>query len=147
MSMKDLITPDLVSLNLQAHTPEEAMTELGNLLARAGAVAQLDTFLESVRTREALGTTAMGFGVAMPHGKSPGCSRAAVAFGRAPQGLPWPTLDDQPVRLVFLIAAPEGGENAHLRAVSQLARLLMQPDVRERLLTADSPEAVLAVLE
>ena len=147
MSMKELITPDLVTLNLQARTPDEAFVELGNLLARAGAVPQLDTYLESVRTREALGTTAMGFGVAMPHGKSPGCSRAAIAFGRAPAGIPWPSLDDQPVRLVFLIAAPEGGENAHLRAVSQLARQLMQPEVRQRLLTADSADAVLAALQ
>ncbi|HLN64461.1 MAG TPA: PTS sugar transporter subunit IIA [Symbiobacteriaceae bacterium] len=147
MSMKELITPDLVTLNLQAHTPDEALVELGNLLARAGAVVQLDTYLGAVRTREALGTTAMGVGVAMPHGKSPGVARAAFAFGRARAGIPWPSLDDQPVQLVFLIAAPEGGENAHLRVVSQLARQLMQPEVRQHLLTADSPDAVLAALQ
>lgn len=146
MTVKDLMTPAMVNLSLKATTPEEAFVELGRLLAASGAVTDLDTYLDAVRAREALSTTAVGFGVAIPHGKSTGAARAAVAFGRAPAGLKWPSLDDEPVQMVFLIAAPEGAENVHLKALSQLARMLMHEEVRQRLLAADTPTALLEVL-
>ena len=146
MSIQALISPDAITLNLQARDPESAMRELGALLEQNGAVADLSTYLDAVRKREALGTTAVGFGVAIPHGKSAGVARAAVAFGRADHGLAWESLDGDPVRMVFLIAAPEGANDAHLKALSQLARMLMHEEFRQQLLAAHTPDQVLAAL-
>lgn len=143
MSVKELLSPSTITLDMKARTPEEAFTELGSLLAQAGALSDLDTYLRAVRDREAHGTTAVGFGVAIPHGKSAGVARAAVAFGRANHDLQWESMDGEPVRMVFLIAAPEGANDAHLRALSQLARQLMNEEFRHRLMTAATPETIL----
>lgn len=146
MSIKELISAETVTLNLQARDPEGAMRELGALLEQTGAVSDLSTYLEAVRKRESVGSTAVGFGVAIPHGKSDGVARAAVAFGRAAHGLDWESMDDEPVRMVFLIAAPEGANDAHLKALSQLARMLMNEEFRQQLLAAHTPDQVLAAL-
>lgn len=142
MSVKELMTPDLITLDLKARTPDEAFVELGSLLAQVGAVTDLETYLKAVRAREAHSTTAVGFGVAIPHGKSAGVARAAVAFGRANHDLQWESVDGDPVRMVFLIAAPEGANDVHLRALSQLARQLMNEEFRHRLMAAASPETI-----
>ncbi|MFO7274726.1 MAG: PTS sugar transporter subunit IIA [Bacillota bacterium] len=147
MSIRELLTPETITLDLKARSPEEAMTELGTLLVATGAVADLETYLEAVKAREAQGTTAVGFGVAIPHGKSQAVRRAAVAFGRSRSTLQWESLDGEPVQMVFLIAAPDGAHDLHLKALSQLARLLMHEDVREKLRSAASPADVLAALE
>ena len=147
MSIRELITPGTVTLDLKAGSPEEAMAELGALLVASGAVTDLDTYLQAVKAREAMGTTAVGFGVAIPHGKSGAVSRAAVAFGRSRSALNWESLDGEPVKMVFLIAAPDGAHDLHLKALSQLARLLMHEEVREKLLTAASPADVIAALQ
>jgi fructose-specific phosphotransferase system IIA component len=147
MSIRELIHAGLINLELQAQDAESAVTELAGLLARDGAVADLDRYVTAVREREKHSTTGVGFGVAIPHGKSAAVRRAAVAFGRTRQGLEWNALDGQPVHLVFLIAAPEDADNVHLRALSHLARKLMDEGFREGLRTAATPEQVLSLLE
>jgi PTS system, fructose subfamily, IIA component len=146
LSIQDLISPETVTLDLKARTPEEAMAELGSLLVKSGAVTDLPTYLQAVKAREALGTTAVGFGVAIPHGKSGAVSRAAVAFGRSRGTVQWESLDGEPVRMVFLIAAPDGAHDLHLKALSQLARLLMHEEVRTKLLAAENPVDVVNAL-
>jgi len=147
MSIRELITPGTVTLDLKAGSPEEAMAELGALLVASGAVTDLDTYLQAVKAREAMGTTAVGFGVAIPHGKSGAVSRAAVAFGRSRSALNWESLDGEPVKMVFLIAAPDGAHDLHLKALSQLARLLMHEEVRQKLLAAESAADVINALQ
>ena len=146
MSIKELISPEAISLELQATDADSAIKELAAVLARNGAVSDLDTYVEAVRARENHSTTAVGFGVAIPHAKSTGVARAAVAFGRAKGGLNWSSLDGEPVHMVFLIAAPEGANDVHLKALAQLARMLMHEEVREALLAANTPDEVLAAL-
>ncbi len=147
MSIADLITPSLITLNLEATDAEQACSELGALLVRDKAVVDLSAYLSAVFAREALGTTAVGFGVAIPHGKSSSVARAGVAFGRSERGLAWSSLDDEPVHLVFLIAAPEAAHDLHLKALAQLARLLMHDEVRNRLLAARTADEVLQALQ
>ncbi|MDB4895825.1 MAG: system fructose-specific component [Firmicutes bacterium] len=146
MSIKELISPETISLELQATDADSAIQELAAVLARSGAVSDLSAYVADVRTRERHSTTAVGFGVAIPHAKSAGVSRAAVAFGRAKAGLNWSSLDGEPVHMVFLIAAPEGANDVHLKALAQLARMLMHEEVREGLLAANTPDQVLAAL-
>jgi fructose-specific phosphotransferase system IIA component len=146
MNIKELMNEQVIALDLQARTREAAMDELAALLVKDGAVVDLPAYMQAVRNREALGTTAVGFGVAIPHGKSAGVARAAVAFGRSAGGVAWPSLDDEPVQMVFLIAAPEGAHDLHLKALAQLARMLMHDEFRQKLLNAPTPAEVLEAL-
>lgn len=146
MSITSLITPARVTLSLSARDAGEAMDELCRLLTADGSVVDPPAYLTAVRHREAIGSTAVGFHVAIPHGKSAGVARAAVAFGRSANGIDWPAADGEPVHLVFLIAAPEGAHDEHLKALAQLARMLVHEEVRQRLLAADTPEEVLTAL-
>lgn len=146
-AIHELIRPAFVTLNLQAKDAASAARELAELLNKGGVISDLSTYLAAVNAREAHSTTAVGFGVAIPHGKSAGVVRAAVAFGRANHDLDWESLDGSPVRMVFLIAAPEGANDEHLRALSQLARMLMDDEVRQQLLDASTPERLIAALQ
>lgn len=147
MSIKELLSPETITLDLQAKDADSAISELASVLARSGAVADLNTYVAAVRTREQHSTTAVGFGVAIPHAKSSGVSRAAVAFGRTKAGLDWNSMDGEPVNMVFLIAAPEGANDVHLKALAQLARMLMREEFRQKLLSAQTPDQVLNALQ
>lgn len=147
MSVKELVAPEAIALKLSATDAQSAMAELAGLLAGVGAVSDKESYLQAVYAREQHGTTAVGFGVAIPHGKSAGVARAAVAFGRSEQGLDWESMDGEPVHLVFLIAAPEGANDTHLKALSQLARMLMHEEIRQKLQDAATPDQVLSALE
>ena len=145
--ISDLLDPRWMTLDLQARDREEAIRELAGLLERAGKLDDPEQFVAAVLARESQGSTAVGMGVAIPHGKSPAVREAAVAFGRSSRGVDFPAPDDQPVDLVFLIAAPEGAHDWHLQALARLARRLMHDDVRAALRAARAPEEVIRALE
>jgi fructose-specific phosphotransferase system IIA component len=147
MSIAELLSPETITLDLQAKDVDSAIVELASLLAQTGAVSDLNTYVEAVRTREQHSTTGVGFGVAIPHAKSNGVSRAAVAFGRTVAGIDWKAMDGEPVNMVFLIAAPEGANDLHLKALSQLARMLMRDEFRQKLRSAQTPDQVLNALQ
>jgi fructose-specific phosphotransferase system IIA component len=147
MSIAELLSPETITLDLQAKDVDSAIVELASLLAQTGAVSDLNTYVEAVRTREQHSTTGVGFGVAIPHAKSNGVSRAAVAFGRTASGIDWKAMDGEPVNMVFLIAAPEGANDLHLKALSQLARMLMRDEFRQKLRSAQTPDQVLNALQ
>lgn len=147
MSIKELLSPETITLTLQATDRDSAITELASLLAKSGAISDLNTYVAAVRTREQHSTTGVGFGVAIPHAKSSGVARAAVAFGRAPTGLDWNAMDGEPVQMIFLIAAPEGANDLHLKALSQLARMLMREEFRQKLTSAQTPADILNALQ
>ncbi|MFO7171441.1 MAG: PTS sugar transporter subunit IIA [Bacillota bacterium] len=146
MNIRELLLPELITLDLKARRREEALQELAALLASAGVVTDREAYLQAVRDREALGSTAVGFGIAIPHARSRAVRRAAVAFGRSVQGIHWEGQGGEPVRAVFLIAAPEGADDLHLRALAHLARMLMHEEVRQKLLSASGPDEVLEAL-
>jgi fructose-specific phosphotransferase system IIA component len=146
VSIKELLSPETINLNLQAKDRDAAIAELASTLAQHGAVTDLNTYVAAVRAREQHSTTAVGFGVAIPHAKSSGVAKAAVAFGRTTAGLDWNSMDGEPVNMVFLIAAPEGANDEHLKALSQLARMLMRSEFRQKLAAAQTPAEVQAAL-
>jgi fructose-specific phosphotransferase system IIA component len=145
--ISDLMTPARVTLDLKANDRKEAVRELAALLLNDGALTDLDAYLAAVEARESLGTTAVGFGIAIPHAKSHGVAHAAVAFGRSNHGVAWTSLDDDPAQLIFLIAAPEGANDVHLNALARLARRLMHDEVRQQLLAADTAEAAIGAID
>lgn len=146
LMLEELLNESLIELDLQATDRESAIRELAALLDRAGKLADVEEYVAAVLAREALGTTAVGMGVAIPHGKSAAVREAAVAFGRSRAGVEFAAPDHRPVDLVFLIAAPEGAHDLHLQALARLARRLMHDQVRAALRQARTPGEVVRAL-
>jgi PTS system fructose-specific IIA component len=139
--MSLLITPDLVDLELEAGDRTAATRSLAERLATAGRVSDLDGFLDDVAAREAQMPTGLAGGIGIPHARSSYVTEPSLAFGRASAGVDFGA-DDGPAHLIFLIAAPDGGDADHMTILAALARRLVHASFREALLTvADAPAA------
>ena len=146
-NLLDILDVRSMDLDLAAPTKTEAVQQLVALMDRAGAVADSDLFTQAVLAREELSTTGLGDGIAIPHGKSDGVSRFAVAFARSNDGVPWGAGDGSPANLLFLIGVPESeAGDAHLRILAMLARKLVRADFRNALLHAPDVDAIREVL-
>lgn len=128
----DLISPPAIIANLQVSTKAEALAVLAE---RASDLYHLDprAIYAALMERERLGTTGIGSGVAIPHGRIPGLSGPCLAFARLSTPIAFEAIDQQPVDLLFLLLSPELDGSAHLRALSQISRLLHDSDLRRRL--------------
>ncbi|MFC5805387.1 PTS sugar transporter subunit IIA, partial [Streptomyces formicae] len=125
--MSDMITADLVDLDLAAASKEEAARSLAERMVARGRVTDLDGFLADVAAREAQMPTGLDGGIGIPHCRSAHVSEPTLAFGRSASGIDFGA-PDGPADLIFLIAAPAGADDAHLAILSALARRLMDPD-------------------
>lgn len=101
-----------------------------------------DLVVKSLLERERLGSTGVGEGVAIPHAKIPGLTSLVAAFGRAPNGVAFDAIDQQPVRLICVLLVPENSAGAHLKALARISRLLKHGAFRDSLLEADGQEAI-----
>jgi fructose-specific phosphotransferase system IIA component len=116
-------------------------------MARDGRLADPEAYVKAVMVREEeTGGTGMESGIAIPHAKSLGVTRPALAFGRSARGLDFGSEDGTPADLVFLIAAPEGADELHVKMLSRLARRLVHEEFRTRLRQAATPDEVVAVI-
>jgi PTS system fructose-specific IIC component len=136
--MSDMITADLVDLDLAAGTKEEAARSLAERLVRLGRVTDLNGFLADVAAREAQMPTGLDGGIGIPHCRSAHVTEPTLAFGRSGPGIDFGA-PDGPADLIFLIAAPSGADDAHLTILSSLARRLMDPAFTSALRTTTSP--------
>jgi PTS system fructose-specific IIA component len=139
--MADLITADLVDLDLEAPDRHEATRRLATLLQAAGRVTDLDGFLADVRAREAQMPTGIEGGIGIPHARSAHVTDPTLGFGRSGEGVDFGA-GDGPAHLIFLIAAPEGGGAEHMNILASLARRLIHASFKEALLAAPDRQAV-----
>jgi fructose-specific phosphotransferase system IIA component len=149
-TITDLTGPQLVvDLDAAASAdPAAAITALADRLLADGRISDRDTFVAAALTREEeTGGTGMGSGVAIPHAKSAAVTSAAVAVGRASSPIDFGSEDGTRADLVFLIAAPEGADDLHVRVLSRLARRLIHESFRTSVREADSADAVIEILE
>lgn len=136
---------DNISLNLQAKTKEEAITELAQLLKEEKDVVSFDRFLLAVFAREKLTTTGIGYEIAVPHARTDAVDDIVIAFGRSPSGIDFHSWDGKPVKLVFLIGTPANKKlSAYLKVLGHLSRLLKREDFRGSLLGAATAEEILS---
>ncbi|GAA2099610.1 fructose PTS transporter subunit IIA [Streptomyces albiaxialis] len=143
--MTDLISADLVDTDLPATDRRAAVRLLAGRLRDAGRVTDLDGFLADVEAREAQAATGLDGGVAIPHCRSAHVTAPSLAFGRVREGgIDFGAADGVPADLVFLIAAPEGGDSEHLKILAALARRLVRPAFTGELRAAQDAEAVAA---
>lgn len=145
MEIFQLLSPDGVIANLKANSKKQALQELS---ARAAKItgqherAIFDTLLE----RERLGTTGVGNGIAIPHGRLSGLDKLYGLFARVERPIDFDSIDEMPVDLVFLLLAPESAGADHLKALARVSRLLRDKGVCEKLRGAESADAIYALL-
>ena len=142
MDIRDLLLKDVMIMDMQATTKDEAIDELVHKYAEQGVINDEALYKQDIIKREAESTTGIGDGIAMPHAKDKAVQRATVLFAKSQNGVDFNALDGQPVHLFFMIAAPEGANNTHLAALAALSSLLIDPELVGKLKNAQTPEEV-----
>lgn len=139
MLLADLITPPRIRLPVEAQDKPGVLRELAHLLVAqfGGAVEDV---IQGIDERERALSTGIGFGVAIPHGKSPTMRELGAVSGVTRTGVDWDSVDGEPVRLLFMLSGPESSAGVHVKLLSRIARLVRRETVRQRLLQAASPE-------
>ncbi|MBX4731951.1 PTS sugar transporter subunit IIA [Klebsiella pneumoniae] len=130
MDISTVLNVKNIKLNMTARTKEEVIEELTDLLIQDGAVTNKEDFIRDVWLREELGSTGFENHIAIPHGKSSGVSRTALAIGRTQHAIPWETMDGSDVRCVILFAVCLVDQNAtHIRLLAQVSGSLADEDI------------------
>jgi PTS system nitrogen regulatory IIA component len=142
MKIEDILSEDLVLPDLVARTKTDVLTELADAVTKRHRELDKGRLLGALEDRERLNSTALGDGIAIPHGKLPGIKRVFAAFARSKAGVDFQSLDGKPTHLFFLLVAPEDFAGAHLKALARISRLLKDPAFRERLLGAPDAQAL-----
>ena len=137
MRLSELLSPARIRVPLRAADKEGVLRELVEMVGNGGLS---DEVLAAILERERQFPTGIGYGVAVPHGKTPALSALVVVAGTTPAPVPYETIDGEPVRLFFLLAGPESAAGAHVKALSRISRLVRREPVRGRLLGARTPE-------
>ena len=145
MEIADLITPRSVVAQLRATNKKQALQELAK---RAAALTGLQerTIYDVLIERERLGSTGIGMGIGIPHGRLSGLETLCGIFARLDRPVPFDAIDDQPVDLIFLLLAPQGAGADHLKALARVSRLLRDRNVCEKLRGTDNADALYALL-
>ena len=145
MQLTDLLHPDRVRVPLHASDKPGVLAELSTLLAeRAGA--DVEDVRQAVEEREAVLSTGIGLGVAVPHGKSSAVQRLEMVCGTTGAGVEFDALDGEACRLFFCLVGPESAAGEHVKALSRIARMVRRDDVRTKLLAAATPESFIQTL-
>lgn len=146
MLLSQLLAPDRVTVPLTSRDKSSVLRELVDLLVSTSG-GDADDILHSVRDREECQSTGFGYGVAIPHARTPTLAGLTMVAGVATEPIEYGALDGQPVRLIFLLVGPESAAGVQVRALARIARLVRRDAVRERLLRAATPEEFVRVVK
>ncbi|AHM65356.1 PTS fructose transporter subunit IIABC [Paenibacillus polymyxa] len=142
MRITDLMIKETMIMDLQATTKDGAIEELITSLEASGRINDRALFKEMIYKREAESSTGIGGGIAMPHAKTKAVNEATVVFAKSSKGVEFESLDGEPAKVFFMIAAPEGAANTHLRTLAALSRLLIDTDFIDKLMNTQTPDEV-----
>lgn len=145
MDLSDLIRPEAILPSLKANSKKQAIQALAEKAATLTGLTEREIF-DTLLQRERLGSTGVGGGIAIPHGKLAKLDRIVGMFARLARPIDFEALDDQPVDLVFLLLAPEGAGADHLKALARIARLLREPGIAGKLRASADKSALYVVL-
>jgi len=148
MKTSDFLCAKAVSSDLKSTTKSDVIAELVDLLVDAGAIDKKHRkkVLEVLMAREALGSTAIGQGIAIPHGKCDCIKKLVGCLGVSRQGIKFDSLDGEPAYIFFLLIAPVDSAGPHLKALARISRLLKDKYIRESLKTAQDDKSILAIV-
>ena len=145
MDLSDLITADAIIPALKVNSKKQVIQELAAKAASITGLPERDIF-DTLLQRERLGSTGVGHGIAIPHGKPVLLNRLVGVFARLERPIDFDALDDQPVDLVFLLLAPEGAGADHLKALARIARQLRDPGIAAKLRASTDAAAIYSLL-
>ena len=146
MRLSELLNSSAITLQLRSKTKPEALVEMVELLEAAHGIKSQGEILDRVMRREAMMTTGIGNGVAIPHGKLPNLKKLVGVFARLERPIDFEAIDEQPVDLIFLLLAPGTAGADHLKALARVSRLLRDRPTRDKLRGSETPEAIYALL-
>jgi len=145
MKILDILDKRLILPQLTSKTKEGVLRELVHVLSQVEKQVNEDRTVEILLERESLGSTGIGEGVAIPHGKSKEVKKILASFGRSLPGLDFQSLDGKPAHLFFLLIAPENSAGMHLKALAQISRLMKDQAFRKRLMEAKSADEIYSI--
>jgi fructose PTS system EIIA component len=148
MDFTEVLRPQIINLYMEAGDKKEVIDKLSDLLISDEAITSKEVYINDVMLRETEGPTGIGSYIAIPHGKSSSVVKISVAMARLKEPIEWETLDDEPVRIVFLFAVPDKDpSNQHLKLLSKLAAVLAHSDSQQLLLEAETVEEVIHIFK
>ena len=145
--MLDILDRECIIPELRSRTKKEVLEELTGALLNCKADLDKEALVEVLLEREQLGSTGIGDGIAIPHGKVPDLDELIVSFGRSTLGIEFDSMDGRPTHLFFLLIAPENSAGVHLRALAKISRLLKSAHFRQKLLEAGTREELFQVIQ
>jgi PTS system nitrogen regulatory IIA component len=142
MTLEEVLKESCVISHIQGVTKREVLIELVNALKRANLIKNEDEVVNVILEREKLGSTGIGEGVAIPHGKLKELQGIVCVFGRSMRGVEFDAVDQKPVHIFFLLLAPENSASLHLKMLSRISKLLRDPSFRKRLMELGDPHDI-----
>jgi nitrogen PTS system EIIA component len=146
VKITDFLTPDRVIADLTEKEKSAVLKEMAGQLAGSESGLDATQILKVLQDREKISTTAIGEGVAIPHGKLPNVQKVSALFARSLQGVDFASLDGEPTYLFFTLIAPQDAAADHLKALARISRLLKDPDLRRRLLAAATNQELYTII-
>ena len=147
MKISDILSTDVIAVNLDTADKEDAIKKVIDLAAKSGKILDVAKVSGTIYEREKLVSTGVGKGFAIPHGKTDSISDVVAAFAITKEPIDFDSIDGEPVRYIFLLIGKENLLNTHIKLLSRISRLMNKDEFRERLLDAANPEEVLAIFK
>lgn len=147
MKIVDYLTENDIISRLHASSREGVIEEMVAHLKESGKIDDPEKLVNILLDREMLGSTGIGHGVAIPHGRLSGLNEILLVFGRSPKGVDFDAHDGEPVNLFFLLVAPEDSAGLHLKTLARISRIIKNPECRQALLGSDDRGALYHTIE
>lgn len=147
MKLLDFLDPSAICLDLKSPAKKEALHELCQLLHSGSKINDAPAVVEALMAREKMGSTGIGQGVAIPHGKATAAEKLVAALGLSRRGVDFESLDGEPVHVIFMLVSPQNGGADHLKALARISSLLKDKFFRQALKDAKTVDDVLKVIK
>lgn len=147
MNITDMFKKEFIIEELKSRTRRGVLTELSEIFSHANIGVDYDNMVEVLLEREKLGSTGIGGGIAIPHGKLAGLENLIVSFGRSRDGIDFDSMDGKPVHIFFLLMAPENSAGQHLKALARISRMLKDDSFKTDLIKATSVESLYGIIK
>ena len=142
MQITDMFKKEYIIEALKAKSKRAVLAELSEIFTRDQVGVQCEAMIDVLLEREKLGSTGIGDGIAIPHGKLKGLESLVISFGRSREGIDFESIDGRPVHIFFLLMAPESSTGQHLKALAKISRMLKDPEFRSALMSAKDAEEI-----
>jgi fructose-specific phosphotransferase system IIA component len=147
LKLTDYINKDLICIDLSVRDKNDALHKMTHLLKHHHLISDADEFLQEVLQRENLGSTCVGQGIAIPHARTKTVKQIILALARLKEPIDFGADDKQPVHLIFMLGTPVDAVGEYLKVLASISRLLCKPALREQILQAPSPAAIISLLK